>query len=69
MDDFNSTSVRVVIDPGETTAIVSIPIIDDDLLEETEFFDVVIEIGGTSTDGVAVREPGIAQVIIASEDG
>jgi len=48
---------------------VSIPIIDDELLEATEFFDVIIEIGGTNTDGAVVGQPGIAQVAIVSEDG
>ena len=48
---------------------VSIPIIDDDLLESREDFDVVIEIGGTDTDGAVVGQPGVAQVTIVSEDG
>ena len=69
MDDFNDTSVTVIVNPGETRATVSIPIIDDELLEATEFFNVIIEIGGTDTDGAVVGQPGIAQVAIVSEDG
>ena len=48
---------------------VSIPIIDDNLLESREDFDVVIEIGGTDTDGAVVGQSGVAQVTIVSEDG
>ena len=69
MGEFNDTSVTVIVNPGETGATVSIPIIDDELLEATEFFDVIIEIGGTNTDGAVVGQPGIAQVAIVSEDG
>lgn len=69
MDDFNDTSVTAIVNPGETRATVSISIIDDELLEAMEFFDVIIEIGGTDTDGAVVGQPGIAQVVIVSEDG
>ena len=48
---------------------MSIPITDDDLLESIEYFDVVIEIGGTDTDGAVVGQPRAAQVAIVSEDG
>ena len=69
VDDFDDTSVTVIIDPEQTSATVSIPIIDDELLENTEFFDVVIEIGGSDTDGAIVGQPGVAEVAIISEDG
>ena len=69
VDDFDNTSVTVIVDPGETTALVSIPIINDDLLESIETFEVVIEIGGTDTDGAVVGQPAVAQVSIISEDG
>ena len=67
-NDFDNTSVIVIISPGETRATVSIPIIDDDLLEDVEVFDVLIEIGGTNTDGAVVGQPGIAHVAIVSDD-
>ena len=69
LEDFNDTALMVTIAPGDTTASVPISIINDDLLESTEVFDVAIEIGGTDTDGAVVGQPGVAQVIIVSEDG
>ena len=69
VDDFDDTTVMVTVNPGETTATVSIPIINDELLESTEIFDVVIEIGGPDTDGAIVGQPGVAEVAIISEDG
>lgn len=58
----------VIIDPGEITATVSIRIFDDDLLEQTEIFNVYIEVGANDTDYVSVRPPGLSQVSILSED-
>ena len=69
MDDFDNTSISVIVDPGETTALVSIPIINDDLLESVEVFEVVIAIGGADTDGAVVGQPAVAQVSIINEDG
>ena len=69
MDDFDNGTVTVTANPGETMVTMSIAIIDDDLLESTEIFDVVIEIGGADTDGAVVGQPGVAQVTIVSEDG
>ena len=69
MDDFDNTSISIIVDPGETTALVSIPIINDNLLESTEVFEVVIAIGGADTDGAVVGQPAVAQVSIINEDG
>lgn len=69
MDDFDNTTVMVIITPGETTATVPITIIDDDLLEPVEFFNVNFLIGGTDTTGVVLGKPDLAQVFISSEDG
>lgn len=69
MDDFNDTSVRVTVNPGETTATVSIMIIDDDLLELTELFDVEFSIEDTDTAGAEIGGPGIAQITILNDDG
>ena len=69
MNDFDNGTVTVTANPGETMVTISITIINDDVLESTEVFDVVIEIGGTDTDGAAVGQPGVAQVTIVSEDG
>ena len=69
LDDFDNTSISIIVDPGETTALVSIPIINDDLLESIEVFEVVIAIGGADTDGAVVGQPAVAQVSIINEDG
>ena len=69
LDDFDNTPITIIVNPGETTALVSIPIINDDLLESVEVFEVVIAIGGTDTDGAVVGQPAVAQVSIISEDG
>lgn len=67
-NDFDNSTVTVIINPGETTATVSIPLIDDDLLELTELFNVDIEVGANDTDYVVVRPPGFSQVQIVNED-
>ena len=69
MEDFNDTAVMVTIAPGDTTATVPISIINDDLLESPEVFEVAIEIGGMDTDGAVVGQLGVAEVTIISEDG
>ena len=69
MDDFNDTSVRVTINPGETTATASIMIINDDLLELTELFEVEFSIEGTDTAGAEIGGPRIAQITISNDDG
>ena len=66
-NDFINTAVRVTINPGENTTTVPIGIINDDLLEDTEIFDVVFSTSGNV--GAAMRQPKVAEVAIASEDG
>ena len=66
MGDFNDTAVMITVAPEDTTATVPISIINDDLLESAEVFEVAIEIGGT---GAVVGQPGVAEVTIVSEDG
>ena len=69
LDDFDNTPITIIVVPGETTAVVSIPIINDNLLESIEVFEVVIAIGGADTNGAVVGQPAVAQVSIISEDG
>ena len=57
----------VIVNPGETTAAVLIPLINDDLLELTELFNVRIEIAN-DTDYAVVSAQGLSQVQILSED-
>ena len=67
--DFDNTSLTIIVDPGETTALVSITIFDDEMLESLEVFDVIVVIGGMNTDGAMVEPPGLVEVVIASDDG
>ena len=69
VNDFDDTPVTVIVNPGETRAMVPISITNDNLLEETEFFNVELSIGGTDTAGAVIGKPSLAQVIIFSEDG
>lgn len=68
-DDFDGTPVRVTIDPGETTITVSIPIIDDNLLEAVEVFDVAFAVRNQNTAGARMGQPNVIPVAISSEDG
>ena len=47
--------------------MVPIGIIDDDLLEEIEFFNVAFST--SSNIGAIMRRPRVAEVAITSEDG
>ena len=49
--------------------MVPIQITDDDLLESTEFFNVVFSISDENTAGAIMGRPRLAQVAILSEDG
>ena len=69
VNDFDNSTVTVVVNPGETRAFVLIGIVDDDKLEGLELFDVAFEIGGTNTDGVVIGEPHVAIVGIDTDDG
>ena len=64
VDDFDSTPIRVTILPGDTDITVSIPIVNDTIVEGEESFDVVIEASGI---GVAVGYPRQAEVTIAGK--
>lgn len=69
VNDFDNTRVRVTINPGENTTKVSIPITDDDLLEDTEVFNVVFSIMNQNAVGGRMGIPKTARVTINSEDG
>ena len=64
--DFDDTSIMVNIMPGDTEAIVSIPIINDRILEGPESFDVVLT---PKSIGVVVGTPGQTEVTINNDDG
>ena len=56
-----------MIPAGMTMAPFDIPIIDDDVLEGNEDFDIVI-IQGSLPDGVTRGVPGRATVTIVDDD-
>ena len=69
MDDFNKSTVTVVINPGEISAVVFIEIFDDNLLEILEFFEVHYEIKEPSNAEVIFEPFGFTLVDIVSDDG
>ena len=68
MDDFNDTSIKVTVNPGEIKAKISVFITDDDLLESVELFDVEILIGNTDTAAAELSHPGIVPITVLNED-
>ena len=64
--DFDDTIRNVTISPGDTSAVVSIPIIDDNIVEGDERFDVVLQPQGNE---FTIRSPGQAVVVITNDDG
>ena len=64
VDDFDSTPIRVTVLPGDTDVTVSIPIVNDTIMEEEESFDVVLEASGI---GVVVGYPQKVEVTIAGK--
>ena len=57
-----------IIDPGDTSTTISIPIFNDNLLESTELFNVFIEVGANDSNYVTVTPPGLSQVSIFNDD-
>ena len=64
--DFFDANITITISPGDTSAVVSIPIIDDNLVEREERFVVVLQPQG---NGITVGTPGQAVVVIVNDDG
>ena len=62
--DFDSTPIRITILPGDTDVTVSIPIVNDTIVEGEESFDVVLEATGI---GVTLGYPRQAEVTIAGK--
>ena len=63
--DFVNGSTMITMAPGDTSALVFIPIIDDKIVEEDEKFDVILWPQG---NGIIVGNPGQAEVIIVNDD-
>ena len=66
-DDYGPGIYSVVIPAGMTMVPFDISIVDDDILEGDENFDIVI-VPGTLPDGVTRGDPGIATVTIVDDD-
>ena len=65
-DDFNISSIVAVFNPGETETVVFISIRNDLLLEQDEFFDVIL-IDSNNT-GIKVGMPRTAEVTIMNSN-
>ena len=63
--DFVDTPITITISPGDTSAVVFIPIIDDNLVERNEVFDVVLRLQGNE---VTIGDFERANVIIDDND-
>ena len=64
--DFDNTPITFDISPGDTSAIVSIPITNDIIVEGDEKFDVILQSNGSD---VVVGSPKQATVTIINDDG
>ena len=67
--DFMTFNQRVTIPAGSTQVPVIIPIVDDNIQENTERFTVLIErIGEVTPDGVTIGTPNPTMVDITDND-
>ena len=64
-NDFNSNPITFDILPGDTSAIVSIRIINNGRVERDENFDVVLQ---SNSSGVVIGSPKQATVTIINDD-
>ena len=68
--DFMTFNQSVTIPAGSTQVPVNIPIVDDNLQENTERLTVLIErIGGVTPDGVTIGTLNPTMVDITDNDG
>lgn len=67
--DFSFDSHLLTFQPGEMMATVEITILDDSILEQTEFFNLLLEVPQTSVDRkVTAGKPAEATVNILDND-
>ena len=64
--DFDNNPITFDISPGDTSAIASIPITNDIIVEGDEKFDVILQSNGSD---VVVGSPKQATVTIIDDDG
>ena len=66
--DYSSGPYFVTIPAGETSATFNVTIINDNILENDEDFDLII-VPGSLPNGVTRGNPGRATVTITNDDG
>ncbi|MEL7333017.1 MAG: Calx-beta domain-containing protein, partial [Cyanobacteria bacterium J06560_2] len=64
-DDYTSTPITVTFANGETTKTVTLPIVNDDLLEPTEAFSIALS---GLTNGATLGAQSTAEVAILDDD-
>ena len=64
---YGSRLYTILFAAGETNVSISIPVTDDDILEDNENFMVAIDPSSLPTN-VTVGDPGEATVIIVDDD-
>ena len=73
--DYTAVEDTAVFKPGETLCTIQIPILDDDIFEEDEFFKVELsnvrfggQEGNTDFSKIRLESPAVATVIILDDD-
>jgi len=66
--DYGSGPYDVIIPAGDTSFTFDVTIIDDDILENDEDFNLTI-VPGTLPNGVTSGDPGRSTVTIINDDG
>ncbi len=62
-------SISVYFDQGDTSARISVRIVDDDTAEGSEFFTLSLSVGaGAATAGLAIGQTGTADVYIEDDE-
>ena len=67
-EDYFSGPYFILFPAGMTEAVFNIFLIDDDILEETETFSLIIN-SSSLPRNVTIGEPGEASVTILDDDG
>ena len=62
--DYSTANVQVTFAPDQTRRCVDIPIVDDNIPEEDEMFNVVIQ----NSDDVSPSQPSTTKITIIDED-
>merc|ERR1712136_352292 len=74
--DYTHVEDTAVFKPGETLCTISVPILDDDIFEEDEFFKVELsnvrfggQDGNTDFSKIRLDSPSVGTVVILDDDG